>query len=180
MAIGNTNPTDKVGVTAPESEASAANTASASVNNSVAALAKAVDPVVLTHENDKMFSQVAELAAPDINVLGEKDQAKLDKTIEGRVVDLSSFAPAMRTAKLNLMPSGNLILSMYNGEQMFNHLMTPKERSFINDVLNNPDLEDGQKLGKLGTMVSSIAMSTQIGYNFDKSMSQGDSVAMRR
>lgn len=182
MAIGNINPAEKVGVTAPEAEASATNAVSANNVNNAASAEKTspADSMVLTHENDKMFAQMADLTTKTLDLTGEKNQALIDKKVEGRVVDLSDYVSSMRTAKLNLMPSGNMILSMYNGEQMFNHQMTPKERSFMADVLDNPNLEDSQKLGKVTSMVSSIAMNTQLSYSFDKSISQGESVAMHR
>lgn len=132
------------------------------------------------HVNDAMFAQIAGMFVGTRSLNGDKNQTLIDKAINGRVIDLSSYVHAMRTAKLNLMESGKLVLSMYNGEKMFNHLMTPKERSVMSDVLSNPNLDESQKINKITSLVSNIAISTQMSYNFDKQMSQEQSISMHR
>ena len=144
------------------------------------AVSSATATANVNHANDAMFAQVAGLFVGTRSLNNDKNQALIDKAIDGRVIELSSYVYAMRTAKLNLMESGKLVLSMYNGEKMFNHLMTPKERSVMSDVLSNPNLDDSQKINKISSLVSSIAISTQMSYNFDKQMSQEQSISMHR
>ena len=104
----------------------------------------------------------------------------VDKTIDGRVIDLSNSVLAMKSAKLNIMENGKLVLSMYNGDKLFHHAMTPKELSFMTNVLNDKNMDDGMKLSKLNSMVNTIAVNTQLQYNFEKNASQSESYSMHR
>ena len=111
---------------------------------------------------------------------GDKDKTLVDKTIDGRVIDLSNSVLAMKSAKLNIMENGKLVLSMYNGDKLFHHAMTPKELSFMANVLNDKNMDDGMKLSKLNSMVNTIAVNTQLQYNFEKNASQSESYSMHR
>ena len=142
------------------------------------AVSSATATANVNHANDAMFAQVAGLFVGTRSLNNDKNQALIDKAIDGRVIDLSSYVHAMRTAKLNLMESGKLVLSMYNS--ILQRLVTPKERSVMSDVLSNPNLDDSQKINKISSLVSSIAISTQMSYNFDKQMSQEQSISMHR
>ena len=58
--------------------------------------------------------------------------------------------------------------------------MTPKELSYITNILNDKNMDDGIKLSKLNSLVNSIALNTQLQYNFERNASQGESYSMHR
>lgn len=160
MITVNTNGSEKSG--APASEFS---------NNNVADIVRS---------NNAIFNQYANLVVSNPIVNGDKDKTLVDKTIDGRVIDLSNSVLAMKSAKLNIMENGKLVLSMYNGDKLFHHAMTPKELSFMTNVLNDKNMDDGMKLSKLNSMVNTIAVNTQLQYNFEKNASQSESYSMHR
>ena len=93
---------------------------------------------------------------------------------------VADLVRGMTTTKLNMMENGKLVLSMTQDGNLVHHAMTPKERNIMSEVLNNQNLTDDQKLDKLTSMVSNIALTTQLQMNFEKGMSQGESHSMHR
>ena len=134
----------------------------------------------ISRSNNEMFRQVADLALGHQKFNGDKDYNAIDKGIKDRVIDLSSYVKGMTTTKLNMMENGKLVLSMTQDGNLVHHAMTPKERNIMSEVLNNQNLTDDQKLDKLTSMVSNIALTTQLQMNFEKGMSQGESHSMHR
>lgn len=134
----------------------------------------------ISRSNNAMFKQVADLALGNAKVNGDKDYNAIDKGIKDRVIDFSSRVPIMTTTKLNMMENGKLTLSMTKDGKLMHHAMTPKERSYLSDILNDKNLDDSLKLDKVTTLVNSIAMNTQLQMNFANNMSQGESRSMHR
>lgn len=160
MITGNSNSPDKSGANVPEQNATTSVTE-------------------IANKNKEMFTQYADLVTPAKNMV-DKDQTMIDKTVKDRVIDLSSVTNAMQTTKLNLMKNGKLVLSMTQDGNMFYHAITPKERNQMSDILNNQNMDDGLKLMKLNSLMSGIALTTQLQYNFEKNASQGESHSMHR
>ena len=160
MITFKTNDSEKHGVSASEVS-----------NNNVADIVRS---------NNAIFNQYANLVVSNSIINGDNDKALVDKTIHGRVIDLSNSVLAMKSAKLNIMENGKLVLSMNNGDKLFHHAMTPKELSYIANILNDKNMDDGIKLSKLNSLVNSITLNTQLQYNFERNASQGESYSMHR
>lgn len=120
--------------------------------------------------NNAMFATLAKVAAMGRTSLDNERiaQSSLDK----RVIDLPKV-PLMVTAKMNLTQNGALLLSLNNGKQLFNHPMNIQERTAMSQILDDKNLNDDQKLGKITNLVSSIALSTQLQANFKEGMDLG-------
>lgn len=124
----------------------------------------------IARSNNAMFTTLANVAA--MGTSPAECERIAQASLAKRVIDLPKV-PLMVTAKMNLTQNGALLLSLNNGKQLFNHPMNIQERTAMSQILNDKNLNDDQKLGKITNLVSSIALSTQLQANFKEGMDLG-------
>lgn len=151
-------------------------------DSSIDAVASDSTVVSVAEVNKSMFTQVANMvAAGNLGILAsraEKD-AEVQKMLSDRVIDIPNTS-MMKTVKLNLTSNGALLLSLNDGKQLTNHPLSVMERQNLDQIVNNKDMTDDQKMQKISNWVTGVALATTMRMDFDNALAQNQSSGLHR
>ena len=103
----------------------------------------------------------------------EQMEAITDAVIHKRI-DLSSFAPNLKSAELAIKNDGTMILHVDDGRQQYSKELTEAEKSRLSQVLNS-DVDDTTKSQRIGSIITGITLSWQASRNYEQIESQQQS-----
>lgn len=100
----------------------------------------------------------------------EKLQAVSD-AVFNKKVDISSFTPNLKQASISINTNGIPILTMNDGKQEFNHVLTTAEQNKITAILKS-ESNDIIKKQKISNIVNSICFAKQASVTYEQIESQ--------
>ena len=103
----------------------------------------------------------------------EQMEAITDAVIHKRI-DLSSFAPNLKSAELAIKNDGTMVLIVDDGRQQYSKELTEAEKSRLSQVLNS-DVDDTTKSQRIGSIITGITLSWQASRNYEQIESQQQS-----
>lgn len=103
----------------------------------------------------------------------EKMQAVSDAVINRRI-DISGFAPNLKSATLSVNDKGNAVLVINDGKKEYAHELTEAEKNNIANVLHS-DSDDATKRQRIGCIVNAITFSYQASNNYEQIEAQQQS-----
>ncbi len=103
----------------------------------------------------------------------EKMQAVSDAVINRRI-DISGFAPNLKSATLSVNDKGNSVLVINDGKKEYAHELTEAEKNNIANVLHS-DSDDAIKRQRIGCIVNAITFSYQASNNYEQIEAQQQS-----
>ncbi len=103
----------------------------------------------------------------------EKMQAVSD-TVVNRRIDISGFAPNLKSATLGINDKGNAVLVVNDGKKEYSHELTEAEKNNISNVLHS-DSDDATKRQRIGCIVNAITFFYQASNNYEQIEAQQQS-----
>ena len=108
-----------------------------------------------------------------------QDKAKeysVQNSIKQNSVDVTSLTTVMQSAKLSAMDNGNLNLRMESKGEFINHPLNESESAALRNILDKTGISDVERFRELRAMFTKIGISEQMSQNFNREMSQNQSV----
>lgn len=97
-----------------------------------------------------------------------------------RQIDLSSLTPGLKACNLAIREGQNPILSITDDRGSFNHELTNAEMTRLSAALNDANLGNEAKQGRIAGIINNIVVANQMSQNFDRQMGNDQNQGLQR
>lgn len=97
-----------------------------------------------------------------------------------RQIDLSSLTPGLKACNLAIREGQNPILSITDDRGSFNHELTNAEMTRLSASLNDANLGNEAKQGRIAGIINNIVVANQMSQNFDRQMGNDQNQGLQR
>ena len=122
----------------------------------------------------KMFMTMLLLSMQMENKSKEEKMQSVTDALVNRRIDLSSFAPNLKSVLLSIKDNGTAILTTDDGKQQYVHELTAAEQARLSQILGT-DVDDAVKRQRIGSMINGITFSQQASQNYEQIATQQQS-----
>lgn len=122
----------------------------------------------------QMFMMLLMLSMQQEGKTKEEQMEAITNAVINKRIDLSSFAPNLKSAELSIKNDGTMVLHVDDGKQQYSRELTEAEKSRLSQVLNS-DVDDAAKRQRIGSIISGITLSWQASRNYEQIESQQQS-----
>lgn len=127
-----------------------------------------------------MFTSLMALA---VQIDGkERDEAMALATdaAVNRQIDLGSLTPGLKACSMTIREGQNPLLSITDDRGKFNHELTNAEMARLSAVLNDANIGNEAKQGRIAGIINNIVVANQMSQNFDRQVGNDQSQGMQR
>ena len=122
----------------------------------------------------QMFMMLLMLSMQQEGKTKEEQMEAITDAVINKRIDLSSFAPNLKSAELSIKNDGTMVLHVDDGKQQYSRELTEAEKSRLSQVLNS-DVDDAAKRQRIGSIINGITLSWQASRNYEQIESQQQS-----
>lgn len=122
----------------------------------------------------QMFMMLFMLSMQQEGKTKEEQMEAITDAVINKRIDLSSFAPNLKSAELSIKNDGTMVLHVDDGNQQYSRELTEAEKSRLSQVLNS-EADDATKRQRIGSIISGITLSWQASRNYEQIESQQQS-----
>ena len=97
-----------------------------------------------------------------------------------RQIDLSPLTPGLKACSLTIREGQNPLLSITDDRGKFNHELTNAEMARLSAVLNDANIGNEAKQGRIAGIINNIVVANQMSQNFDRQVGNDQSQGMQR
>lgn len=97
-----------------------------------------------------------------------------------RQIDLSSLTPGLKACSLTIRDGQNPILSITDDRGSFNHELTNAEMTRLSVALNDANLGNEAKQGRIAGIINNIVVANQMSQSFDRQMGNDQNQGLQR
>lgn len=97
----------------------------------------------------------------------EEKMGDVTKSVVERRIDLSDFAPNLKSAELQFHDGGKVVLNISDDRQQNSHTLTEAEKARLSQILHS-DIDDAVKQQRIGSMINAISFSQQAALRYDQ------------
>lgn len=97
-----------------------------------------------------------------------------------RQIDLSSLTSGLKACNLAIREGQNPILSITDDRGSFNHELTNAEMTRLSAALNDANLGNEAKQGRIACIINNIVVANQMSQNFDRQMGNDQNQGLQR
>lgn len=97
-----------------------------------------------------------------------------------RQIDLSSLTPGLKACNLTIRKGQNPVLSITDDRGSFNHELTNAEMTRLSAALNDANLGNEAKQGRIAGIINNIVVANQMSQNFDRQMGNDQNQGLQR
>lgn len=127
-----------------------------------------------------MFTSLMALAVQIDGKDREEAMALATDAAVNRQIDLSSLTPGLKTCNLAIREGQNPILSITDDRGSFNHELTNAEMTRLSAALNDANLGNETKQGRIAGIINNIVVANQMSQNFDRQMGNDQNQGLQR
>lgn len=127
-----------------------------------------------------MFTSLMALAVQIDGKDREEAMALATDAAVNRQIDLSSLTPGLKACNLAIREGQNPILSITDDRGSFNHELTNAEMTRLSAALNDANLGNEAKQGRIAGIINNIVVANQMSLNFDRQMGNDQNQGLQR
>ena len=127
-----------------------------------------------------MFTSLMALAVQIDGKDREEAMALATDAAVNRQIDLSSLTPGLKACNLAIREGQNPILSITDDRGSFNHELTNAEMTRLSAALNDANLGNEAKQGRIAGIINNIVVANQMSQNFDRQMGNDQNQGLQR
>lgn len=127
-----------------------------------------------------MFTSLMALAVQIDGKDGEEAMVLATDAAVNRQIDLSSLTPGLKACNLAIREGQNPILSITDDRGSFNHELTNAEMTRLSAALNDANLGNEAKQGRIAGIINNIVVANQMSQNFDRQMGNDQNQGLQR
>lgn len=127
-----------------------------------------------------MFTSLMALAVQIDGKDREEAMALATDAAVNRQIDLSSLTPGLKACSLSIREGQNPILSITDDKGSFNHELTNAEMTRLSAALNDANLGNEAKQGRIAGIINNIVVANQMSQNFDRQMGNDQNQGLQR
>ena len=127
-----------------------------------------------------MFTSLMALAVQIDGKDREEAMALATDAAVNRQIDLSSLTPGLKACNLAIREGQNPVLSITDDRGSFNHELTNAEMTRLSAALNDANLGNEAKQGRIAGIINNIVVANQMSQNFDRQMGNDQNQGLQR
>lgn len=127
-----------------------------------------------------MFTSLMALAVQIDGKDREEAMALATDAAVNRQIDLSSLTPGLKACNLTIREGQNPVLSITYDRGSFNHELTNAEMTRLSAALNDANLGNEAKQGRIAGIINNIVVANQMSQNFDRQMGNDQNQGLQR
>lgn len=127
-----------------------------------------------------MFTSLMALAVQIDGKDREEAMAIASDAAVNRQIDLGSLTPGLKASTLTIRDGQNPILSITDDRGSFNHELTNAEMTRLSAVLNDANLGNEAKQGRIAGIINNIVVASQMSQSFDRQMGNDQNQGLQR
>ena len=127
-----------------------------------------------------MFTSLMALAVQIDGKDREEAMALATDAAVNRHIDLSSLTPGLKACSLTIREGQNPILSITDDRGSFNHVLTNAEMTRLSAALNDPNLSNEAKQGRIAGIINNISVANQMSQSFDRQVGNDQNQGLQR
>lgn len=127
-----------------------------------------------------MFTSLMALAVQIDGKDREEAMALATDAAVNRQIDLSSLTPGLKACTLNIREGQNPVLSITDDKSTFNHELTNAEMTRLSAALNDANLGNEAKQGRIAGIINNIVVANQMSQNFNRQMGNDQNQGLQR
>lgn len=127
-----------------------------------------------------MFTSLMALAVQIDGKDREEAMALATDAAVNRKIDLSSLTPGLKACNLAIREGQNPVLSITDDRGSFNHELTNAEMTRLSAALNDANLGNEAKQGRIAGIINNIVVANQMSQNFDRQMGNDQNQGLQR
>ncbi len=127
-----------------------------------------------------MFTSLMALAVQIDGKDREEAMALATDAAVNRQIDLSSLTPGLKACNLAIREGQNPVLSITDDRGSFNHVLTNAEMTRLSAALNDANLGNEAKQGRIAGIINNIVVANQMSQNFDRQMGNDQNQGLQR
>lgn len=127
-----------------------------------------------------MFTSLMALAVQIDGKDREEAMALATDAAVNRQIDLSSLTTGLKACNLAIREGQNPILSITDDRGSFNHELTNAEMTRLSAALNDANLGNEAKQGRIAGIINNIVVANQMSQNFDRQMGNDQNQGLQR
>lgn len=127
-----------------------------------------------------MFTSLMALAVQIDGKDREEAMALATDAAVNRQIDLSSLTPGLKACNLAIRDRQNPILSITDDRGSFNHELTNAEMTRLSAALNDANLGNEAKQGRIAGIINNIVVANQMSQDFDRQMGNDQNQGLQR
>ena len=127
-----------------------------------------------------MFTSLMALAVQIDGKDREEAMALATDAAVNRQIDLSSLTTGLKACNLAIREGQNPILSITDDRGSFNHELTNAEMTRLSAALNDANLGNEAKQGRIAGIINNIVVANQMSLNFDRQMGNDQNQGLQR
>lgn len=127
-----------------------------------------------------MFTSLMALAVQIDGKDREEAMALATDAAVNRHIDLSSLTPGLKACSLTIREGQNPVLSVTDDRGSFDHELTNAEMTRLSVVLNDANLGNEAKQGRIAGIINNIAVANRMSQNFDRQVGNDQNQGLQR
>lgn len=127
-----------------------------------------------------MFTSLMALAVQIDGKDREEAMALATDAAINRQIDLGSLTPGLKACNLTVREGRNPVLSITDDRGSFNHELTNAEMTRLSAALNDANLGNEAKQGRIAGIINNIVVANQMSQNFDRQMGNDQNQGLQR
>lgn len=127
-----------------------------------------------------MFTSLMALAVQVDGKDREEAMALATDAAVNRQIDLGSLTPGLKACNLTVREGQNPVLSITDDRGSFNHELTNAEMTRLSATLNDANLGNEAKQGRIAGIINNIVVANQMSQNFDRQMGNDQNQGLQR
>lgn len=127
-----------------------------------------------------MFTSLMALAVQIDGKDREEAMALATDVAVNRQIDLSSLTPGLKACNLTIREGQNPVLSVTDDRGSFNHELTNAEMTRLSAALNDTNLGNEAKQGRITGIINNIVVANQMLQSFDRQMGNDQNQGLQR
>ena len=127
-----------------------------------------------------MFTSLMALAVQIDGKDREEAMALATDAAVNRQIDLISLTPGLKACFLTIREGQNPILSITDDRGSYNHELTNAEMTRLSASLNDANLGNEAKQGRIAGIIKNIVVANQMSQNFDRQMGNDQNQGLQR